>query len=381
MTDPRPAPLVPAEVDLRGFETMPLAVQMVRDSRFVSEVKPEAFRAGFLLWCASWHQVPAGSIPDNDVELAKLAGYGFAVSTWKRLRKEALMNFVLCSDGRYYHREVAARALVAWQSRLEHFYERAKERLRKANKARADEKPPRPPLPALSFEQWNDRRLSGGVPMEKADSFDAFPAVDTRNSGGSQPGIPPENALKGEGTERRGNGELKEIPPTPPPPAPAAPPPTAPPLRVGTDDPPEVEGFKPTPAGAVCKALRLAGIGRTNPSHPTLLALLAAGATEAELVALAPKAKGKHDPFAYLLEAAVGMRQRAAEQAGSMVQGSLTPANPTAWRADERGIRAMQQQLSVDPPRDGESMNDFEARVTRAWRRAGEPAPRPTETA
>lgn len=370
-----PPPLVPAEVDLRSFETMPLAVQLVRDSRFVSEVKPEAFRAGFLLWCASWHQVPAGSVPDNDVELAKLAGYGFAVGAWKKLRREALMKFILCSDGRYYHEEVSQRAVSAWQSRLEHFYERAKERLRKANKARADEKPPRTPLPTLTFEQWNEQRLDGGFPMERAEAF-------TRNSAGSDAGIPPENATKGEGTEQRGNGELKEIPPTPPPAAAAAAPPPAPPPRVSdADDPPEVEGFKPTPAGSVCKALRQAGIARTNPSHPTLLALLAAGATEAELVALAPKAKGKHDPFAYLLEAAVGMRQRAAEQAGSMVQGSLAPPDPMAWRADERGIRAMQQQLAISGPRDGESINDFDARVLRAWRKAGEPALRPTENA
>jgi hypothetical protein len=204
LNDTLPDPLVPAEIDLRGFETMPLAVQLVRDSRFVSEVKPEAFRAGFLLWCASWHQVPAGSIPDNDIELAKLAGYGFAVGSWKRLRREALMNFTLCSDGRYYHREVSARALVAWQSRLEHFYERAKERLRKANKARADEKPPRQALPTLTFEQWNERRLSAGIPMEKAESFAGIQVPEVRNSGGSVGGIPAENPLKGEGegTER-----------------------------------------------------------------------------------------------------------------------------------------------------------------------------------
>lgn len=54
-----PQPLVPAEVDLRDFATMPLAVQMLRDSRFVSEVKPEAFRAGVLLWCAAWRAVRA----------------------------------------------------------------------------------------------------------------------------------------------------------------------------------------------------------------------------------------------------------------------------------------------------------------------------------
>lgn len=224
MTD-KPAPLVPAEVDLRSFETMPLAVQLLRDSRFVSEVKPEAFRAAVLLWCASWHQVPAGSLPDNDIELAKLSGYGFAVQSWKKLRKEALQGFDLCSDGRLYHREVAARALAAWQSRLDHFFERAKERLRKSNKARADEKPPLPPLPALTFEQWNSDRMAAGIPPEKAEAF-------RRNSSGEAPGIPPENALKGTEKERRRNGEIEKEPSEPdgsgaeaPPEPPANPPP------------------------------------------------------------------------------------------------------------------------------------------------------------
>ena len=227
----KPAPMVPAEVDLRSFETMPLAVQLLRDSRFVSEVKPEAFRAAVLLWCASWHQVPAGSLPDNDIELAKLSGYGFAVQAWKKLRKEALQGFELCSDGRLYHREVAARALAAWQSRLDHFFERAKERLRKANKARAEEKPPLPPLPALTFEQWNADRMAAGIPPEKAEAF-------RRKAAGEAAGIPPEKALKGEGTEGRGNGEERDNPEQPsapdgagataPPEPPAAPPPWPP---------------------------------------------------------------------------------------------------------------------------------------------------------
>ena len=60
-----PDPLVPAEVDLRDFKYMELDVQMLRDSRFAAEVEPEAFRAGLLLWCASWHQLPAASLPDK----------------------------------------------------------------------------------------------------------------------------------------------------------------------------------------------------------------------------------------------------------------------------------------------------------------------------
>lgn len=206
-----PDPLVPAEVDLRGFETMPLAVQMLRDSRFAAEVSPEAFRAGVLLWCAAWHQVPAGSLPDNDAELAKLAGYGFVVKEWRKVKSQAMTKFIRCSDGRWYHEELSDRAVTAWRARLEHFYERARERLRKANKARADKS--MPPLAELTFDQWNDRRLSGGVPMEKADAFRELPPEVPPETPPTFRKLPPENALKGEGEgterERKGEGEGK----------------------------------------------------------------------------------------------------------------------------------------------------------------------------
>jgi hypothetical protein len=83
-------------------------------------------------------------------------------------------------------------------------------------------------------------------------------------------------------------------------------------------------------------ALRQAGIAKVNPSHPTLLALIEAGATVAELVAIAPAAKGKQDPFAYLLSVAVGARQRAAEQAKTLHQGALPAAPEQPWRAEQR---------------------------------------------
>lgn len=208
MTDSiRPSPLVPVEVDLRDFQYMELDVRRLRDSRFGAEVSGDAFRAGMMLWCAAWHQVPCGSVPDDDIELANLAGYGRFVKEWKKVRAQALQGFVLCSDGRLYHDVVAEKAMAAWNSKLAHFYERAKDRLRKANKAAGRD------LMAgvLSFEQWNERRISGGTPMERADAFDGIPPVAAPTSVGS----PPESALRGNGTEQNGtererNGEGTE---------------------------------------------------------------------------------------------------------------------------------------------------------------------------
>lgn len=203
MTENPPDPLVPAEVDLTDFQYMELDVQRLRDSRFAAESEPEAFRAGVLLWCASWHQVPAASLPNNDRELSNLAGFGRVVKEWRKVREQALALFVLCSDGRLYHRIVAEKAIAAWNSKLQHHYDRARDRLRKLNKQREGQG--LTPLPELSFEAWNAQRLAAKIPMEKADAGAGIPPPAPPPSGG----IPAENALRGNRTERerRGNGD------------------------------------------------------------------------------------------------------------------------------------------------------------------------------
>ncbi|MEC4591628.1 hypothetical protein VPG91_11570 [Nitrospirillum amazonense] len=114
-----PEPLVPADVDLRDFEFMPLDVARLRDSDISALEDAEAFRAAVMSWCASWHQVPAASLPDDDVTLCKLLGYGRDIKTWRRLRAAgALRGWTLHSDGRLYHRVVGEKALEAWLEKL-----------------------------------------------------------------------------------------------------------------------------------------------------------------------------------------------------------------------------------------------------------------------
>lgn len=113
-----PAPLVPAECDLRDFYFMPLDVARLRDCRFAYASSGDGFRSAVLLWCASWHQLPAASLPDDDVELAHLAGFGRVVSEWLKIKSEAMHGFILCSDGRWYHPHIAAEARKAWAEHL-----------------------------------------------------------------------------------------------------------------------------------------------------------------------------------------------------------------------------------------------------------------------
>lgn len=247
MNDDLPAPLVPSEVDLRDFQYMELDVRTLRDSRFAAQVTGDAFRAGVLLWCAAWHQVPAGSLPDDDVELSNLAGYGRFIKEWRKVRDEALTQFVKCSDGRLYHETVCEKALSAWNGKLRHHYEKARDRLRKANKARAADQ--LPPIPELTFEAWNVQRLASGVPMEKADASAGIPQKTHGETGDDSAEFQRKTLLKGKG-EGKGEGEGKgkgegegdllgfggggpTEPPAPPPAAAAAPAPS-PGTRRGT---------------------------------------------------------------------------------------------------------------------------------------------------
>ena len=189
-----PEPLTPADCDLKDFAYMPLDVARLRQSELTSDETPEACWAAVLLWCAAWHEIPAGSIPDNDQWQAKQAGYvarGKIDKAWDSVKAGALRGFVLCSDGRLYHPVVAEKARESWESKQRHAYGKMCERLRKLNKARAEHDHAAILVP--TFDQW----ISGG----KVDPVP--PEGDTGSAG-----IPLEKTLKGEG---KGEGEGKGI--------------------------------------------------------------------------------------------------------------------------------------------------------------------------
>ena len=199
MSHPTPAPFTPVECDLTDFQYMELDVRRLRDSKFASTPKGDAFRAGIMLWCAAWHQVPAASLPDDDVELANLAGYGrmpVSVKEWKKVRAEALHGFVLCTDGRLYHPVIAEKAVAAFASKAKYAYEKYCDRLRKENGKRA--KDGKPPFGIPSIELWKSGAYPHGIPP------DCGPIPPEIASGST--GNPAENALKGNRTERNGEG-------------------------------------------------------------------------------------------------------------------------------------------------------------------------------
>lgn len=83
-----------------------------------------------------------------------------------------------------------------------------------------------------------------------------------------------------------------------------------------------------TPIGAVCIALKAAGVTPTsiNPSHPMLATLVEAGATPEEFADAAKSVAGKADnAFAYILTVVANRRKKADELAPQLVRGALPP--------------------------------------------------------
>lgn len=112
-----PEPLTPAGCDLRDFPFLPIDIARLFGSEFHALANDSEWRAGITLWLKSFHQVPAASLPDDDVALARLAELGRDMKTWKRLRDRALHGWVKCSDGRLYHPVVAEKVQEAWKGK------------------------------------------------------------------------------------------------------------------------------------------------------------------------------------------------------------------------------------------------------------------------
>lgn len=108
-----PAPLVPADVDMRDFQFTPIFRTRLFASSFHSRSTDAEWRAGVTLWLKAWDQVPAGSLPDDDIDLCRLAELGRDQQTWQAIKAGAMRGWRRCSDGRLYHDVVAEGVLEA----------------------------------------------------------------------------------------------------------------------------------------------------------------------------------------------------------------------------------------------------------------------------
>lgn len=107
-------PPVSAGVDLKNFPYTPLFRARLFGSSFHATANDSEWRAGVTLWLKSWDQVPAGSLPSDDVQLCRLAELGRDMKSWNKVKLIALHGWERYSDGRLYHKVVAEGINKAW---------------------------------------------------------------------------------------------------------------------------------------------------------------------------------------------------------------------------------------------------------------------------
>lgn len=153
-----PEPPVPADADLKDFAYTPIFRARLFGSAFHARATDAEWRAGVTLWLKAQDQVPAGSLPDDDVDLCRLAELGRDLKTWRKLRAGALHGWYLCADGRLYNKTVAEVVNEQWGQKVEKRREREEWREKK-RRQRRDVHEPSP---------GTAENVPGDVPRENA---------------------------------------------------------------------------------------------------------------------------------------------------------------------------------------------------------------------
>lgn len=112
-----PEPLVSIDCDVRDLDGFMLNVERLLSSELwaLTRHNPEAFRGAVGLWARAWKQLPAASLPGDDAVIAAFAD--MPLPRFKKLRTLVMHGFVLCRDGRYYHRVLATEATKAFEKK------------------------------------------------------------------------------------------------------------------------------------------------------------------------------------------------------------------------------------------------------------------------
>lgn len=114
-----PEPLVPAECSMVGNEWFPLHFGRLRKSKWWRRATDLARARNVMMWGEAYAAVPAGSLPDDDDDLAEAAGFGMDVAAFLVVKAEIMAPWSLCSDGRWYHPTVCEVVIEAWEKQSE----------------------------------------------------------------------------------------------------------------------------------------------------------------------------------------------------------------------------------------------------------------------
>lgn len=360
-----PEPLTPADCNLRGMPFMPLDTERLLDSDMMALSTGEEFKTALRLWCKSWNQEPAASLPDDDRILAHLAGKEPAA--WRKVKDMALRGFIKCGDGRLYHPVIAEKALEAWgareafQAKKEGDNDRKKEEREDRRMLFSALRDIGVILPAKGTPTSHLRKVaaSHGIQIVVTEGHKVVTVTPNGSHKESHGGV---TAKTGTGT---GTVKEKEAAAAPPPracvPAPAHedPPLAAPPADPETPAEPSEPPRPPIPDEAPKRATQIAVLLRRNGADPRTLPndrriadWARDGVTDAQvLLALETakerrKAQGSDQPIgtAYLAPIVADLRASPPEAAAG---GKPTAAPQDQWWRSDAGIDRKARELGM----------------------------------
>lgn len=331
---------------------MPLDVARLRDSELASNETPDACWAAVLIWAASWHQIPAASIPNDETWIAKVAGYSqrgkIDTKAWNKVRAGALRGWVECSDGRLYHAVVAEKALDAWQAKLQQRWRTECGRIKKHN-----DRHPGANVPKPTFEEW----MSQGCPLGHL-------LYVPGDSDCVSPGSPPDfhSKRQGEG-QGQGQGELIKAS-----------------VPIGTGgEPPSEEAEKPRPKNAAEE--------KVEAWHAAKSLLKTQGMPIAQcgtFIGKLAKDYGEEVVYEVIRKAVVEQPAEAVAwmKAACMASKKEGGKGILPWHATDDGVIA--KGLEMTPPlkpQPGENGFTFKSRVVAAIENGGTPPVQPSRLA
>lgn len=167
-----PPPPVPVDADLTGLPGMMIDVRRLLSSTLALTQPPDVFRVAVLSWTIAWHQIPAGSMPNDDAVLARWFGFHSRGHMAQFRRAGKLRGWVLHSDGRLYHPVVTENvlAILAMRKKDRNAFRKGQQPALAHPESSPTTPPNRPP------------RLSGVVPHDSGES-----SPTTRTPLGIQP--------------------------------------------------------------------------------------------------------------------------------------------------------------------------------------------------
>lgn len=149
-----PAPLVPPGTDITGLPGFLLDVEKLFASELWALSTPEEFKAAVALWGRAWQQSPPGSLPNDERVLSRFSGAG---ARWKKVREMALRGFVLCSDGKWYHKTLSSDVLRAAESKRQRKARTAAASAAKSKPTDGDPGPEKPTKTTNGHDRYEDR--------------------------------------------------------------------------------------------------------------------------------------------------------------------------------------------------------------------------------